>query len=91
MLLRLTPTYGGNRTVHGIIAMNDTGSDILTLFNTDLALLGNVQGYTGWRLLTVVGDGDDTATAFRTIAVQVQPVRDDNTTWGDWIERGSCG
>ena len=44
MLVRLTPALGGDGTVHGIIAMNDTGSDLLTLFNTDLALLGNIQG-----------------------------------------------
>jgi len=56
MLLRLTPAYGGDGTVHGIIAMNDTGSDVLTLFNTDLALLGNIHGYMGWRLPAFVGD-----------------------------------
>jgi hypothetical protein len=39
MLLRLTPGHGGDGTVYGIIAINDTGSDMLTLFNTDLAEL----------------------------------------------------
>jgi hypothetical protein len=50
MLLRLTPAPGGDGTTHGIIVMNDTGSDILTIFkvNTDLLRLGNVQGYFGW-------------------------------------------
>jgi hypothetical protein len=35
--------------VHGIIAMNDTGSDILTLFTTDLQRVENIQEYTGRR------------------------------------------
>jgi hypothetical protein len=50
MLLRLTPTLGGDGTVYGIIAMNDTGSDILSLFTIDLPhLVGNIQGYLGWH------------------------------------------
>jgi len=39
MLLRLTPALGGDGIVFGIIAMNDTGSDILTLFRSDLTQL----------------------------------------------------
>ena len=46
MLLRLIPELGGDGTVCGIIAMNDTGSDVLSLFTTDLPYLrGNIQGY----------------------------------------------
>jgi len=48
MQLRLTPAHGGDGTVSGIIAMNDTGSDILSLFDTDIPHLGNIQGYRGW-------------------------------------------
>lgn len=47
MLLRLTPALRGDETVHGIITMNDTGSDVLSVFNTDLPLLGNINGYNG--------------------------------------------
>ena len=36
MLLRLIPERGGNGTVYGIIIINNTGSDILMLFTTDL-------------------------------------------------------
>jgi hypothetical protein len=86
MLLRLTPAYGGDGTVHGIIAMNDTGSDILTLFNADLALLGNINGYIGWRMPVSVMDATGTITIFPTISVQVQLVRDDDTPWGNWID-----
>ena len=86
MLLRLTPGRGGDGTVHGIIAMNDTGSDMMTLFTTDLQLLGNIQGYAGWLLPTGVIDANGLTTSFPTIHVQVQLVRDDNTPWGDWID-----
>jgi hypothetical protein len=48
MLLRLIPGLGGDGTSYGIIAINDTGSDILTIFDTDIPLLGNSDGYTGW-------------------------------------------
>jgi hypothetical protein len=35
MLLRLTPALEGDKTVCGIIAMNDTSSNILSHFTTD--------------------------------------------------------
>jgi hypothetical protein len=86
MLLRLTPALGGDGTVLGIIAMNDTGSEILTLFDTDLPLLGNSQGYNGWIGPAAVVDATGTVTVFPTMFVQVRPVRDDNTPWGNWID-----
>ena len=49
MLLRLIPGHGGDGTVDGIIAMNDAGLDMLTLFTTDSTRLGNTQGYTSWH------------------------------------------
>jgi hypothetical protein len=79
MLLRLTPLLGGDGTVHGIITMNDTGSDILSVFTTDLPRLGNIQGYTGWQAPTTVIDANGGMTFFPTILVQVRLVRDDNT------------
>jgi hypothetical protein len=85
MLLRLIPGYGGDGTVHGIIVMNDTGSDMLTLFTTDLPRLGNIQGYTGWLAPMGVTEATGTITIFLIIRVQVPLVRDDNTPWGDWI------
>jgi hypothetical protein len=86
MLLRLTPAYGGDGTIYGIIAMNDTGSDILTLFNTDFAHLGNIQGYMGWRLPAHIMHANGTVAVFPKLSVQVQLVRDDNTPWGNWID-----
>jgi hypothetical protein len=66
--------------------MNDTGSDTLTLFDTDLPQLGNIQGYAGWQLAIGITDANGTTTVFQTILVQVRLVRDDNTPWGDWID-----
>jgi hypothetical protein len=86
MLLRLTPALGGDGTVHGIVTMNDTGSDVLSVFNTDLTLLGNNNGYNGWGFLAFITDANGTVTALPTISVQVQLVRDNNTPWSDWID-----
>ena len=73
MLLRLTPELGGDGTVRGIIALNDTGSDILTLFDTDLPFLGgNIEQYLGWVGQAYITDANGVTTAFRRILVQVQ-------------------
>jgi hypothetical protein len=52
MLLGLNPTCGGDRTAHRIIAIDNTGSNILTLFTTDLQQLGK-------RALTCLGQDED--------------------------------
>ena len=86
MLLRLIPALGGDGTVCGIIAMNDTGSDMLSLFTTDLPYLGgNIQGYLGWNGFTSVTDASGGATICPIILVQVQLVRNDDSPWGGWI------
>lgn len=86
MLLRLIPELGGDRTIHGIIALNDTGSNILTLFEDDFPFLGNRAGYSGWLQPAQVADANGNEQFFPCIRVQVQMVRDDNTPWGDWME-----
>jgi hypothetical protein len=86
MLLRLIPELGGDGTVWGIIAMNDTGSDTLTIFDVEMPHLGVYQGYAGWPgPVVIVGAGGVVGT-FPSIAVQVQLVKDDNTPWSDWID-----
>ncbi|KAI9768493.1 MAG: hypothetical protein M1840_004903 [Geoglossum simile] len=76
MLARLIPELGGDGTIHGLIALNDTGSDILTLFDTDMACLGNAQGYGAW-----VGAVD----VCPSVLVEIQLVRDDNSPWSNGI------
>jgi hypothetical protein len=71
MLLRLTPTLGGDGTVYGIIAMNGTGSHILSLFTIDLPHLGgNIQGYLGWHEQIGIIDANGGMTVFPKILVQ---------------------
>jgi hypothetical protein len=79
------PHRGGDGTVHGIIAMNDTGSDILSLFHSDLQYLGDTQGYTGWRGVIQILCANGTISLYPKIKVEVQLVRDDNTPWSDWF------
>ena len=71
MLVRLTPSYGGDGTVHGIIAMNE-----------DLALLGDMT----WLAIADCCHLCERYDHFLTIHVQVRLVRDDNTPWGNWID-----
>ncbi len=85
MLVRLIPSQGGDGTVHGIIAMNDTGSDILSLFQSDLQYLGNMQGYAGWLGVIPISYANGATQYYPRIKVEVQLVRDDNIPWSDWI------
>jgi hypothetical protein len=64
MLLRLTPGHRGDRTVCGIIPMNDTGSDMMTLFTTDFPHLGDIQGYAGWLTPRGIIDASGGITVF---------------------------
>ncbi|KAI9763427.1 MAG: hypothetical protein M1840_000508 [Geoglossum simile] len=85
MLLRLIPDLGGDGTVHGIIAMNDTGSDVLTIFDADIPLLGNSDGYAGWVGPVAISDASGAVGFFPKIRVEVQMVDDNNLPWSDWI------
>ena len=84
MLVRLMPQQGGDGTVHRISVINDTGSSLLTLFDTDMLLLGNLPGYTGWHGNVTVRNASGTKTRYRRLSVQVQLVRDDNSPWSNW-------
>jgi len=66
--------------------MNDTGSDILSLFHSDLQYLGNIQGYGGWDGIVEIACANGTTNEYLKICVEVQLVRDDDTPWSDWIE-----
>jgi hypothetical protein len=67
MLHRLIPDQGGDGTICGIIAMNDTGSDVLSLFDTDILYLGNLQGYTGWLGNTTIRYANGATNTYSTI------------------------
>jgi hypothetical protein len=86
MLLRLMPHLGGDGTVCGIVAINDTGSDVLSLFHSDLQYLGNIQGYAGWLGNIAIACANGAINIYPRILVEVQMVRDNNTPWSDWID-----
>lgn len=70
--------------------MNDTGSDLLSLYSTDLLYLGgdiggNIQGYRGQVEPTSVVDANGIIRVWPTYLVQVRLARDDYTPWSDWI------
>jgi hypothetical protein len=65
--------------------MNDTGSNIMSLFDTDIQYLGNLQGYTGWLGHIAVRDASGTINRYRRVHVQVQLTRDDDSPWSGWI------
>jgi hypothetical protein len=79
MLLRLIPELGGDETVCGVIAMNDTGSDVLTIFDVDMPHLGDCQGYAGWVGPVMIVGAGGVVSVYPKIHVQVQLVRNDNS------------
>ena len=66
--------------------MNDTGSNLLTLFDTDMSSLGNFQAYRDWMGVAAVRNASGTINNYRRLRVQVQLVRDDDSPWSGWID-----
>ena len=58
MEVRLCLGWGGDGKTIIIMALNDTGSDLLTLFYADLPFLGNYYQYTGWQQDVGVGKSE---------------------------------
>ncbi|OBT80673.1 hypothetical protein VF21_00361 [Pseudogymnoascus sp. 05NY08] len=86
MLLRLIPELGGSGEIHGIFALHDTGSDTLTLFDTDFSSLGNTVNYLGWAGSINVRNASGTVEALQMIIVQVKLVTYNDMSWTGWIE-----
>jgi len=58
----------------------------LTVFETDLPLLGNMELYSSQRNEIFTRDANGVLTPRQRMAVQVRLVRDDNSPLGDWID-----
>lgn len=86
MLLRLVPELGGSEEIHGIVALHDTGSDYLTIFNSDFSSLGNSANYLGWIGTTNLMNAGGGIEVLRLIIVQVKLVTDADMSWTDWIQ-----
>lgn len=71
---------------HGISALHDTGSDVLTLFATDLTHLGIHQPYNGWLGYNETFTADGNAQHLSTVMVEIRMVRPgSHQPWGEWI------
>lgn len=87
MEVRLCLGWGGDGTIQRIVALNDTGSDLLTLFYADLPYLGNYHQYEGWQQDVEVGTAGGRVETLLALLVEVRLVRPVTlTAWGDWIE-----
>ena len=75
----LLPRMGGDGTIHGIICMTDSGSDRMSLFETEFP-------YAGWAVPQHIRYADGRIGVHRSLRVEVQMVRYDGTPWSDWIE-----
>ncbi len=86
MEVRLCPNLGRDGTRQGIQVLNDTGSNLLTLFYTDLAGMGPYQQYWGWLgNLDGVGCGGQIET-LQSLDVEIRLVRPDTfLPWGNWL------
>jgi len=86
MQIRLTPVLGGDGTIQTTTAMNDTGSDALTIFASELPSLGNISTYNGWQLSVPVLTADGSVATLPQLYLQVRLIRLDNTPWSNWID-----
>lgn len=65
----------GGGTMHGINLLNDTGSNILTLFYADLQYLANYPLYLGWQGYIAVGVASGNSEVWLSLLVEIRFVR----------------
>ena len=84
--IRLCVDLGGDTSTTGINLLNDTGSDVLTLFTADLQRLGNFVNYQGWVRDAVIGTANGTQERLPSLLVEARFV-DPQTfiAWGPWF------
>jgi hypothetical protein len=78
LLLRLIPEYNSNEIVQELMVMNNSGSDLLTLFSIDLPFLGNIQMYTTWYRVITISNINGIVDLCLEVSIEVQLVRNDN-------------
>lgn len=87
MEVRLCLEHGGDGTRLGINALNDTGSDIMTLFYTDLMQMGPFQQYAGWTGDQYIGAAGGQVERLTTLMVDIRLVRPETSEpWGGWMK-----
>ena len=84
--MRLDPALGGDGTTILCALLNDTGSDLQTVFDTDLAtLLGTTQVYNGYGTVTAITTASGVVHR-QTIAIHVKLVHANGEEFSEWIE-----
>ncbi|KIN06961.1 hypothetical protein OIDMADRAFT_174054 [Oidiodendron maius Zn] len=87
--MRLMLTEGGDGQWFYIQMMNDTGSDIMTFFDTDFAMLGDLTFYHPYRGWVEIVDASGLEQWLLRFRVEVQLVRENGDPWGpsfvEWI------
>jgi len=77
----------GDGTTLPITVLNDSGGDVLTLFDADLgALLANKVWYLGWLGYADVTNASGVSEVFPRLVCQVRFLRLDGRPWSEWIE-----
>ncbi|KFY15433.1 hypothetical protein V492_01986 [Pseudogymnoascus sp. VKM F-4246] len=88
MFVRLIPGLGGDGTALGISVLNDTGSDALSIFNSDVLQLGaGIQAYGGQVGMVRIINANGAADTCMCMLVEIQLIKDDYSPWGDWIRK----
>lgn len=85
MEIRLDPAKGGEGIAHAISVINDTGSCIMVILDTDLAQLGDTRSFTGWIGFARIVNSSGRAEIFRTLRLQVRLLNSYQTPWTDWM------
>lgn len=77
---------GGDGSRVGIRVINDTGSSVLTILNTDLMYLGNLQAYYGWSGDVFVTVANGNVERLHSLWVEIRfLVPETLEPWGPWI------
>lgn len=86
MEIRFEPARGGDGTsVHGITVFHDTGSNIMSIFDTDLAMLGDRQKYQGWIGPADVRNASGQSEKFLRLLLQIRLLDYHHKHWTDWM------
>lgn len=86
MEIRLDPMRGGDGTsVHRISVVHDTGSNIMSIFDTDLAKLGDMQNFHGWIGRTNIRNASGQTEIFGRFLLQIRLIDYNHKHWTDWM------
>ena len=83
------PNQGGDGTSKFISLMNDTGSDVMTVLDTDFLELGHLSGWSGGIGYGARTTADGSTSYQMTVQMRVQLVKNDGTPMGPWFKENA--